>query len=586
MRRFSVIPVGLAAALIASLMVPGAATAAAKAYDIQVETYTIETKHGLIYTEVAHPVAAGKVVKGPVILTLSPYSALGRDGNRDRWVPKGYHVAFADVIGTGNSGGCYDYGGAREKETAHDVVEWMGTQKWSTGKVGMIGSSYNGTTQHAAAVMHPKHLTTIVPEAAIARWYDYAYRGGIRYALNNENPADEGIDTPLAFDFGLAIPPPADVDDPTWADRVQSTILPCDEVSHIEHGYDDTPDYDKFWIERDYERLAHTVDIPVLIAHNWGDWNVKQANGWDMFKAYPNAKMYFGDRYMGHGTPDGKYDQTVDAWFDHYLMGKDNGIDKLPKITSETANWDGPMKYLSANKVKTSPVKLYAQATPRTNASDYEWKLLPTKPIAGFSEPAVAQFPSANINTEAHANHHARSHHDWWWWESPALKKDTRIFGEIKVKLNLTTDREWVTLTPTIVDLDMECHTTVANQHAALPQCLPNSLYSVTRGWLDTRYRDGLDKQKLLEPGVPFSATVVENPQDYVFKKGHHIGLNFSTEILEWSLAKPYPCVLAASPVDCVNVTVNWLDGGTNVTLPVVGAPKDPMDLFDFGHQH
>ena len=28
-----------------------------------------------------------------------------------------------------------------------------------------------------------------------------------------------------------------------------------------------------------------------------------------------------------------------------------------------------------------------------------------------------------------------RNNHEWWWFESPPLKKDTRIFGEIKVKL-------------------------------------------------------------------------------------------------------------------------------------------------------
>ena len=584
MRRFSSISAGLVAALAASVLVSG--PAAAKTYDIQVETYTIETKHGLIYTEIAHPVAQGKIVKGPVILTLSPYSVLGRSGNRDRWVPKGYHVAFADVIGTGNSGGCYDYGGNREKETAHDVVEWMGTQKWSTGKVGMIGGSYNGTTQHAAAVMHPKHLTTIVPESAIARWYDYAYRGGIRYALNNENPADEGIDTPLAFDFGFAIPPPLDVDDPTWAERVQSTITPCDEVAHSQHGYDDTPDYDDFWVERDYERLAHTVDIPVLVTHTWGDWNVKQANGWDMFKAYPNAWMYFGDRYTGHSRPDGGYDKVVDAWFDHHLMGKDNGIDKLPRIISESSDYDGAVKYFKANNVKTKPVTLYAQETPRTNAEDYQWKLLPTKPLAGLRQ-SVASFPAAGANTESHSNHHARNNHDWFWFESPALKKDTRIFGEIQVKLHLSTDREWVTLTPVIVDIDMACHEMVAGQHVAQPQCSPRNLYSVTRGWLDTRYRNGLEKQVPLQNGAGgFTATVVENPQDYIFKKGHHIGMNFSTEINEWSLPKPYPCVLAADPEACINVTVNWLEGKTQVVLPVVGTPKDPMDLFDFGHNH
>ncbi len=597
MRRSRLFALCLTAVLAAGSTAAGASASAPKPYDQQLETYTIKTKHGVIYAEVAHPVAEGKIVKGPVILTYSPYSVLGRNrgGPRERWVPKGYHVAFADVIGTGNSGGCFDYGGNREKESANDVVEWMGTQKWSTGKVGMIGGSYNGTTQHAAAVMHPKHLTTIVPEAAVARWYDYAYSGGIRYNLNNENPIDEGVDTPLLFDFGFAIPPPIDVTDPTWGERVASTITPCDELEHTQHGYDDTPDYDKFWVERDYERLAHTVKIPVLVSHNWGDWNVKQQNGWDMFNAYPNAKMFFGDRYVGHGTPDDggskpdqRYIKVVNDWFDHYLMGKDNGIDKLPRITSETSTYDKALKYLSANRVKTTPVKLYGQRTPRTSAEDYDSKLLPTKPITGFVPLAAPAFPSAGINTEAHSNHHARNNHDWWWFESPMLKEDTRIFGEIKVKLYLQSEREWMTLTPTIVDIDMACHEFVAGQHVARPECSPRNLYSVTRGFLDTRYRDGLEKQKMLKPDKPFSVTVVQKAQDYIFKKGHHIGLNFSTEIGEWMLPKPYPCgpPTGAVPTSCTHVTVHVDEGKTQVILPVVGNVKDPMDLFDFGHHH
>lgn len=585
MRRNLITALGLTATLIAGLLLPTAATAAAKDYEIQVEPTTIKTRDGQIYAEIAHPVSQGKIVKGPVILTYSPYSVLGRTSGRTRWVPKGYHVVFADVVGTGNSGGCYDYGGDREKRTGHDLVEWLGTQKWSTGKVGMIGGSYNGTTQHAAAVMHPPHLTTIIPEAAIARWYDYAYRGGIRYLLNNEAPSDEGVDTPLAFDFGFAIPPPVDVEDPAWADKVASTITPCDELDHTTHGYDDTPDYDKFWIERDYERLAHTVKIPVLIAHNWGDFNVKQANGWDMFNAYPNAKMFFGDRYSGHGVPDGDYAKTVDAWFDHYLMGVDNGIEKLPKITSETSNYEGALKYFSANKVKTTPVSLIAQSVPKTNPEDYGSKLLPTKPITGLIDIAEPSFPSAGINTESHSNHHARNNHDWWWFESPAFKKDTRIFGEIKVQLYLETQREWVTLAPTIVDIDMDCHVYPAGQHVANPSCSPRNLHSITRGFLDTRYRDGLEKQVPLKPG-PFQVTVPQTPIDYVIKKNHHLGLNFSTEIAEWMIPKPYPCVTASDPVACQYVTIHVDAGRTRVILPIVGKVGDPNDLFDFSHRH
>jgi len=64
-------------------------------------------------------------VKGPAIFTYSPYSVLGSNGDQDRWVPRGYVRVWADVVGTGNSGGCYDYGGTREKRTGHALVEWI-----------------------------------------------------------------------------------------------------------------------------------------------------------------------------------------------------------------------------------------------------------------------------------------------------------------------------------------------------------------------------------------------------------------------------------------------------------------------------
>lgn len=282
----------------------------AAAYETTNESYVVDTRHGQMYVEVVRPTENGATVRGPAIFTYSPYSVLGRNGDASRWVPRGYARVWADVVGTGNSGGCYDYGGIREKETGYDLVEWIAAQPWSTGKVGMLGASYNGTTATATAVMDPPHLATIVPEAGISRWYEYAYSGGIRYFLNNENPSDEGVDTPLAFDFGFAIPPPLDVNDPTWAERVETTVRPCDELVHSERGYDnDTPDYDSFWLERDYVAAAGRIDVPVLVAHNWGDWNVKQEEAINLYRALRNApvkKLFMGTRWSGHGRPEAR----------------------------------------------------------------------------------------------------------------------------------------------------------------------------------------------------------------------------------------------------------------------------------------
>ena len=110
-------------------------------------------------------------VKIPVILTLTPYNVLNfptgvdpttlPDSQASWFVPRGYARAFADVRGTRNSEGCYDYGGAGERHDGYDLVEWLAAQTWTNGgadgvPVGMVGTSYEGTTANAAAREHPR----------------------------------------------------------------------------------------------------------------------------------------------------------------------------------------------------------------------------------------------------------------------------------------------------------------------------------------------------------------------------------------------------------------------------------------------
>ncbi|HWC12992.1 MAG TPA: CocE/NonD family hydrolase [Actinomycetota bacterium] len=577
-------------------------------------SYIVPTRHGKIYLEVVHPTKGGDIVKAPAILTYSPYDAALASRNADAadFVPKGYARATADLVGTGNSGGCYDYGGKRERESGYDLVEWIAKQKWSTGKIAMYGGSYEGTTATAAAVERPPHLTTIVPVAAISRWYGYAYSGGIRYTYNNEwighegasAVDDEGFDTPLAFDFGLAIPPPIDAHNADWAGRVQSTITPCDEVAHTEHGYDDTPDYDKFWLERDYVKDAGKVMIPVLVAGNWGDWNVKQEESWNLYKALDNSKkrvLYMGSRWDDHGGPvhgtaaKNKYEATVLKWFDHYLMGKDNGIDNLPSVISQTANLDGRGKW-SAGAPKTRNLTLYAQYEPPTRPGQYAWKLNPYKPrppiaIPGqSSEPPSSAFPITNANLETHGLHHGQANHEWFWFESPILTKDLHVFGQPKLQIYSSVGREWVTLTPTIGDMDHARMIMRNGIHVANTD--KNMVVGTTRGFLDSRYRNGLSKQKPVEPGKPFEATVEMKPIDYVFKAGHFIGLNIQSEIVEWMLPKPYagceqlPDVSDPTKVrqkeSCATLFIHTEEARTRLILPVIDAPKNPTSLFCF----
>jgi predicted acyl esterase len=90
------------------LVAPGGA-AGGPPYATKSESYVVPTRHGDVYLEVVRPVdEAGNTVRAPAIFTLSPYSILGRNGDASRYVPRGYARVWGDVVGTGNSGGCWD----------------------------------------------------------------------------------------------------------------------------------------------------------------------------------------------------------------------------------------------------------------------------------------------------------------------------------------------------------------------------------------------------------------------------------------------------------------------------------------------
>ena len=541
--------------------------------------YIVPTRDAQLFLQVVHPIdAAGHIIPAPVILTYTPYALLGRNGDAAHWVlGRGYTRATADVIGTGNSGGCYDYGGDREKRTAHDLIQWIAKQPWSQGKIGMLGASYEGTTQYAAAVTHPKGLVTIVPEAAIDRWYDYAYSGGIRYTdtnedLGNEGPlaaSDEGIDTPLAFDFGFAIPPPTDVSDANWAERVASTIRPCNELQHTNAAYSDQPDYSGFWKDRDYLRHMQSVTIPVLVAHNWGDWNVKQVNGWQVIHALtnsPSSRAIFGDRWHGHGIPQDlkslSYSKVVDEWMDHWLRGIDNGIPgSLPRITTRSSTEHTGLQYTPAPAVHPLDLTLSHDSSGFT--------LHPGHITAPAGSPA-ASYIWTGLNTESASGAHPfATGGGYIGFESPPLKRNLRVFGEPVLHVWSTVQRQWVTTAVSLLDFDP------ANYQGSGAQTMassPNAVVAATRGWLDSRYRDGLYQEVLLNPGQPFSENLALKPTDYTFLAGHRIVLLISTETLEWAKAKVYD-IPTANPT----VTIDYKQGQSYLILPAAASSGNPF---------
>ncbi len=110
------------------------------------------------------------------------------------WLPRGFAVVHSASPGTGLSQGCPTVGGINESLAPKAVIDWLNQRAsgyttvdgdeevvafWSTGKVGMTGTSYNGTIPIAAATTGVDGLEAIIPIAPNTSYYHYYRSNGL-----------------------------------------------------------------------------------------------------------------------------------------------------------------------------------------------------------------------------------------------------------------------------------------------------------------------------------------------------------------------------------------------------------------------
>ena len=464
------------------------------------EEYRVPTKHGIIYGVVVRPVVpAGKKV--PVILTYSPYNVLTRpigaapqvnvgDAVQDYFVPRGYARALFDLVGTRESSGCYDHGGVRERETGAAVVEFLAKQPWSSGKIGMIGGSYDGTTQWGTAVEAPKHLTTIVPQVAIGRWYDYAYGQGVRFYSGNG--------TPLLFDFGFGFLPPTGVSGGTaWAEALRDHVTPCERVNHNERAFLPDPVYDSYWDERDYLIRIKKVKASVLLVGSWQDTNVHPINSYEMWRALPagvSKKLIMGPN--GHSGDQVKDNQDLyHAWFDYWLLGIDTGIMRLPRSDSvvNTKERFQDSAWPPAG-TRTVPLRIGRGSTKRGTL--------------GLVDSEVARWTDNDPTLDEGTALASGATASRVLFTGAPVDADVRISGVPVLKVSVTTSAESTHLTPVLYDQSPSGTRTV-----------------ITRGLLNSRNRSTLRESTTFAPGTTWRALVNFQPVDWVLAEGHRLGI-------------------------------------------------------------
>ena len=135
-------------------------------------------------TDIYFPTINGEKMDGefPVVLTRTPYDKTNLAATGKYYAERGYVAAMQDVRGRYESEGTF-YPFAHEGPDGYDTAAWIGRQPWSNGKIGMIGTSYVGGTQHAMAMAKAPGLCTVIPVDAMSNLGYASMRNGGAFEL-------------------------------------------------------------------------------------------------------------------------------------------------------------------------------------------------------------------------------------------------------------------------------------------------------------------------------------------------------------------------------------------------------------------
>jgi uncharacterized protein len=263
----------------------------------------------------------------PAILNYSCYRESGASFDMvDRFLNAGYAYIGANVRGTGASEGTFSYYQPLEGPDGVELIEWIASQSWSSGNVGMIGSSYGGHTQVKVAALRPAPLKAIVPIATEGCEYrDEGMSGGIFNAA-------------LMAHWSFTVQP----------DRarigVENRVSGGDsECADIHNHRPENPSYievlnhplrDSWWRARSLDELVQRITVPTLFIHAWQDEWIRPNGALRLFNLlrcrHKRLLLQNGPHILaGYGF---NQDEQL-RWLDRWVKGERNGVEAESPVT-------------------------------------------------------------------------------------------------------------------------------------------------------------------------------------------------------------------------------------------------------------
>jgi X-Pro dipeptidyl-peptidase len=465
------------------------------------------------------------------------------------WVPRGFAVVHSEAPGTGLSQGCPTVGGPPEALAPKAVIDWLngrargftseeGNEEvqadWSTGNVGMTGTSYNGTIPVAAATTGVEGLKAIIPVAPNTSYYRYYRSNG----LVRSPGGWLGEDIDVLYDFINS----GDLDRREYCDR---TI----RDGEMAVGHDRVSgDYNDFWAGRDLMNDLDGIKAATLMSHAFNDWNVMPEHSVLVYEALKArgvpAQVYF--HQGGHGGPPPL--ELMNRWFPRYLYGVENGVEDDPRawIVREDAERTDPTPYPDYPNPEASPVTL----TPRAGGIQVGGLVVGSSPGQGM-ETLVDNFSfsGATLAQAEWTNHRLL-------YATPELAEAVHISGIPRITLRLASSKPAANLSVWLVSLPW---TEGRTPRGGL----------ITRGWADPQNHSSLTHGEPLVPGRLYEVGFDLQPDDQIIPAGQRIGLMIFSSDREFTLW----------PSPGTELTID-LDS-TALELPVVGGAPALQRAFE-----
>jgi X-Pro dipeptidyl-peptidase len=469
------------------------------------------------------------------------------------WVPRGFAVVHSEASGTGMSQGCPTVGDYPERAAMKFVVDWLNGRakgfttatgsdevkatSWSTGKVGMMGTSYEGTLPLAAATTGVKGLEVVVPVSPNTSYYHYYRSNG----LVRSPGGYLGEDVDVLYDF-IASGATAGRDncDAIWKNGIFAGSKGQDRA---------TGDMNDFWYARDLLPFVKNIKAAVLLAHGFNDYNVVPEHSvriYDEMKARGLPVSIYLHQGGHGGNPPA---EMVNRWFSHYLYGVDNGVEKDPPvwIVQDAASQApgavapaaaaGPQRGGGRGRVVTPPtpfasfpvpgsVPVVMHAAPGGTGIA---ALSATAAVAGSDKLVddVAMSGSANASAAQSPNR--------LLYATPTLTDTVHISGTPRVTLRIASSKPAANLSVWLVMLPYDSARVGSQSHAGV----------ITHGWADIQNYKSLTKGgnyesrqpgEALVPGKFYDLTFDLQPDDEFVPAGRQLAVMIMSSDREFTL--------------------------------------------------